>query len=75
MRQKGGENTVLNSLPMPQDLASANDAHVAQLRNEIQARRNHRSDRRLVRRWVGRLLVRMGQRLAAEPSFRPARSL
>lgn len=75
MRQKGGENTVLNSLPMPQDLGSVNDARVAQLRHEIRARRTHRSDRRLVRRWVGRLLVRMGQRLAAEPSFRPARSL
>jgi hypothetical protein len=75
MRQKGGENTVLNSLPMPQDLVSVNDANVAQLRREIRARRSHRSDRRPVRRWVGRLLVRMGQRLAAEPSFRPARSL
>ena len=75
MTQKGGENTVLNSLPMPQDLVSVNDANVAQLRREIRARRTHRSDRRPVRRWVGRLLVRMGQRLAAEPSFRPARSL
>jgi hypothetical protein len=75
MRQRGGENTVLNSLPMPQDLVSVNEAHVAQLRHEIRARGNHRSERRPVRRWVGRLLVRMGQRLAAEPSFRPARSL
>ena len=66
---------MLNSLPMPHDLVSVNDANVAQLRREIRARRSHRSDRRPVRRWVGRLLVRMGQRLAAEPSFRPARSL
>jgi len=66
---------VLNSLPMPQDLASVNDARVAQLRNEIRALRIHRSNRRPVRRWVGRQLVRMGQRLAAEPSLRPARSL
>ncbi len=66
---------MLNSLPMPQDLGRVNDAHVAQLRREIQARATHRSDRRTVRRWVGRLLVRLGLRLAAEPSFRPARSL
>ena len=66
---------MLNSLPMPQDLVSVNDARVAQLRNEIRALRIHRSNRRLMRRWVGRQLVRMGQRLAAEPSLRPARSL
>jgi hypothetical protein len=28
-----------------------------------------------VRRWVGRQLVRVGRRLAADPSFRPVRSL
>ncbi len=66
---------MLNSLPMPQDLPSVNDARVAQWCHESQALRAHRSDRRPVRRWVGRQLVRMGQRLAAEPSFRPARSL
>jgi len=47
---------------------------VAQLRREI-----HRSgparDSRPVRRWVGRQLVRAGEKLAADPTMRPARSL
>lgn len=65
---------MLNSLPMPQDLASVNDARVAAWGRERQALRAHRSDRRPVRRRLGRLLVRLGQHLAAEPSLRPARS-
>jgi hypothetical protein len=64
---------VLNNLPMPQDLLSVNDARVAQLRHEMEALQAHRSSRP-VRRWVGRQLVRLGRRLAAEPSLRPARS-
>ncbi|HET7685893.1 MAG TPA: hypothetical protein VFM19_05795 [Candidatus Limnocylindria bacterium] len=66
---------MLNSLPMPQDLPSVNDARVAQWRHEREALRAYRSDRRPVRRWLGRLLVRLGLHLAAEPSLRPARSL
>ena len=31
-------------------------------------------DRRIVRRWIGRQLVRMGTRLAGEPAMRPARA-
>ena len=60
--------------PTPQDLAEHHEARVAQLRREMEALQSHRS-RRPVRRWVGRLLVRLGRRLAAEPSLRPARSL
>jgi hypothetical protein len=33
----------------------------------------HRS-RRLVRRWIGREMVRLGTRLAADPTWRPARA-
>ncbi|MDQ4034780.1 MAG: hypothetical protein M3153_02530 [Chloroflexota bacterium] len=32
------------------------------------------NDRRVVRRWVGRQLVRFGTRLAGEPAMRPARA-
>ena len=31
-------------------------------------------DRRSVRRWIGRQLVRFGTRLASEPTMRPARA-
>jgi hypothetical protein len=31
-------------------------------------------DRRSVRRWIGRQLVRFGTRLANEPTMRPARA-
>ena len=30
--------------------------------------------RRRLRRWLGRLLVRVGERLAGEPTMRPARA-
>ena len=60
--------------PTPQDLVRENEIRVAQLRREI-----HRSgparDSRPVRRWVGRQLVRAGEKLAADPTMRPARSL
>ncbi|MGH2379949.1 MAG: hypothetical protein ACRDG7_01860 [Candidatus Limnocylindria bacterium] len=32
------------------------------------------ASRRIVRRWIGRQLVRTGARLANEPSMRPARA-
>jgi hypothetical protein len=48
---------------------------VARLRREIHVSRAYRSNRRTVRRWVGRQLVRVGRRLAADSSFRPVRSL
>jgi hypothetical protein len=61
--------------PTPRDLTSAHEDRVAQLRREIHLSRAHRSSRRAVRRWVGRQLVRVGMRLAADPSFRPVRSI
>jgi hypothetical protein len=47
---------------------------VAQLRREIHARGPQAESERPLRRWVGRQLVRAGERLAADPSLRPARS-
>jgi hypothetical protein len=32
------------------------------------------ADRRTVRRWIGRQLVRLGTRLAGEPKMRPVRA-
>ncbi len=61
--------------PTPQDLAEQHEVRVAQLRREIHGLPGGRPDRRPVRRWVGRQLVRVGERLAADPSLRPARSL
>jgi hypothetical protein len=60
--------------PTPQDLTAQHEARVAQLRREIHGRRPV-SERRPLRRWVGRQLVRVGTRLATDPSLRPARSL
>lgn len=34
----------------------------------------HRQPRRVVRRWIGRQMVRFGTRLAGEPTMRPARA-
>jgi hypothetical protein len=61
--------------PTPRDLTSAHEDRVARLRREIHVSRANRSNRRTVRRWVGRQLVRVGRRLAADPSFRPVRSI
>ena len=60
--------------PTPQDLVEHHEDRVAQLRREIHARGNAAESERPVRRWVGRQLVRAGERLAADPSLRPARS-
>ena len=61
--------------PTPRDLVVAHEDRVRRLRREIHASRAHRSGVRPVRRWVGRQLVRVGARLAADPSLRPVRSL
>ena len=66
--------TVLMILPSPQDLVRENDKRVARMRREMYPARASVS-RRSVRRWVGRQMVRIGVRLAADPSLRPARSL
>ena len=60
--------------PTPQDLAEHHEARVAQLRREIHSRVPRTASERPGRRWVGRQLVRAGERLAADPSLRPARS-
>jgi hypothetical protein len=61
--------------PTPRDLTRVHEDRVRRLRREIHASRAHRSASRPVRRWVGRQLVRVGKRLAADPSMRPVRSL
>jgi hypothetical protein len=66
-------NTVMIH-PAPRDLVRAHEDRVAQLRHEIHVTRAARSERRVVRRWVGRQLVRVGTRLAADPPLRPVRS-
>jgi hypothetical protein len=63
-------NTVMIH-PAPRDLVRAHEDRVAQLRREIHVAR---SERRSLRRWVGRQLVRVGTRLAADPPLRPVRS-
>jgi hypothetical protein len=60
--------------PTPQDLADHHEDRVTQLRREIHAPGRRPASERPVRRWVGRQLVRAGERLAADPSLRPARS-
>ena len=65
---------VLMILPSPNDLVRDNDKRVSQLRRELYPA--HASvSRRPLRRWVGRQMVRIGVRLAADPSLKPARSL
>jgi hypothetical protein len=58
-----------------QDVVARYESRVAQLRREIHGPRHARPEPRPVRRWVGRQLVRVGHRLAADPSLRPVRSL
>ena len=60
--------------PTPADLVRDNEIRVAQMRREIHAR-GPETGERPVRRWVGRQLVRAGEKLAADPTMRPARSL
>ena len=65
---------MLMILPSPNDLVRDNDKRVSQLRRQLYP--VHASvKRRSLRRWVGRQMVRIGVRLAADPSLRPARSL
>lgn len=59
--------------PTPEGLAEHHEIRVAQLRREIHGRKP--APERPLRRWVGRQLVRVGTRLAADPSLRPVRSL
>jgi hypothetical protein len=59
----------------PKDVVVYHEARVAQLRRDIHGPRYARPERRPVRHWVGRQLVRVGSKLAADPSLRPVRSL
>ena len=57
-----------------QDVVTHYESRVAQLRREIHGVRRARPEQRPVRRWVGRQLVRVGSKLAADPSLKPVRS-
>ena len=61
--------------PTPKDVLAYHEELVVQLHNEIHGPRGARPERRSVRHWVGRQLVRVGTKLAADPSLRPVRSL
>ena len=61
--------------PTSRELRRAYEDHVRRLRAEIHGPHGHRSLERPLRRWVGRQLVRVGSHLAADPSWRPVRSL
>ena len=61
--------------PTPKEVVAYHEELVAQLRRDIHGWSAPRPERRHVRRWVGRQLVRVGTRLAADPSMRPVRSL
>jgi len=61
--------------PSPSDLPAYHEALVAHLRHEIHRGHGTVSEPSGVRRWVGRQLVRVGMRLAADPTMRPVRSL
>jgi hypothetical protein len=66
--------TVWNPMT-PKDVVAYHESRVAQLRREIHGPRRPRPEQRNVHRWVGRHLVRVGHKLAADPSLRPVRSL
>jgi len=61
--------------PTPRDLMAANDERVARLRRELYLAPADRGNERRMRRWVGRQLVRVGTRIAADPTLRPVRPL
>ena len=61
--------------PTPKNVVAYHEELVAQLHHQIHGSSAPRPERRQVRRWVGRQLVRVGTRLAADPSMRPVRSL
>ena len=61
--------------PTPKEVVAYHEELVEQLHREIHGSGAPRSERRAVRRWVGRRLVHIGTRLAADPSMRPVRSL
>jgi hypothetical protein len=60
--------------PNSREFRRAYEEHVRRLRCEIHAPRGEGSSTP-VRRWIGRQLVRVGSRLADDPSMQPVRSL
>ena len=60
-------------LPDVRDVQGAHEDRAAQLRHEIHSA-HRRPERRHVRRWIGHQLMRIGARLASEPSLQPIRS-
>jgi hypothetical protein len=60
--------------PTPRDLVKAHEDRVTRMRREIHRSRAHRATAQPMRRWVGRQLVRVGRRLADDPTLRPVRS-
>jgi hypothetical protein len=60
--------------PDPREVPGFHEALVSHLRHEIHGRCVPVTERASIRRWVGHQLVRMGTRLAADPTMRPVRS-
>jgi hypothetical protein len=71
---KGGENDMENRKLFPLALYLVNDMRERELRAAADARRVPSQPRPSVRRSVGRSFVKLGERLAGEPSLKPARS-
>ena len=61
--------------PTPKEVVAYHEDLVEQLHHQIHGSGATLRTRRAVRRWVGRRLVHIGTRLAADPSMRPVRSL
>ena len=55
-------------------LLSHSEEREARLRSTNLLVSEPHASRRIVRRWIGRQLVRIGARLANEPAMRPARA-
>ena len=60
-------------LPDIRDVQGAHEEQATQLRDHIHSARR-RPARRPVRRWIGHQLMRVGARLASEPTLKPIRS-
>ena len=60
-------------LPDIRDVQGAHEEQAAQLRGQIHSA-HRRPARRPMRRWIGHQLMRVGARLASEPTLKPIRS-
>jgi hypothetical protein len=59
--------------PDIRDVQARHEERAAQLRSQIHSA-DPRPARRPVRRWIGHQLMRVGARLASEPTLKPIRS-